>query len=198
MRPFSKLAPLLVVLISFASAQTHTDASVTRVIDGDTVVLAVDGVPERVRLIGVDTPEVRGRELYAAEATAYAEELLTGQRVKLERDVQERDRFDRLLAYLFLPDGRQVNLLIAEAGLAKLQTVPPNTRYEPLYAAAIEGARSVRKGLWSGLPGGFKDRDCKDFTTRREAQAFFQGAQPGDRHRLDPNKDGKACTALPE
>ena len=171
-----------------------------RVIDGDTLVVDVDGVPERVRIIGVDAPAIHPKsrvEPYGPEAVAFVAEQLAEQRVSLETDVQLRDRFGRLLAYVRLSDGRDLGLLLAQAGLARELSIEPDTTYQALYAAAVAGARSARKGMWSELPVRFRDRDCKDFRTQGEAQAFYLGARPGDAHRLNPDRDGRACQSLP-
>lgn len=189
---------LLLCLSPLASAQELHD--VVRVIDGDTLVVDVDGVPERVRLIGVDAPAIYPKsrvEPYGPQAAAFVAEQLAEQRVSLETDVQLRDRFGRLLAYVRLSDGRDLGLLLGQAGLARELSIEPDTTYQPLYAAAVAGAKSARKGLWSELPGRFYDRDCRDFRTQVEAQAFFLGSRPGDPHRLDPNRDGSACQSLP-
>lgn len=193
-----RITLLVLCLFSLASAQDLHD--VLRVIDADTLVIDVDGVPERVRLIGVDAPAIYPKsrvEPYGPQAAAFVAEQLAEQRVSLKTDVQLRDRFGRLLAYARLSDGRDVGLLLAQAGLARALPIEPNTTYQALYAAAVAGAQSARKGLWSELPGRFYDRDCKDFRTHDEAQAFYLGSRPGDPHRLDPNRDGAACQSLP-
>lgn len=193
------LALLILCLFSVASAQELY--AVVRIIDGDTIVVDVDRVQERVRLIGVDTPSIYPRsrtQPYGPEAAAFVAEQLAEQRVELEPGERERDRFGRLLAYVRLSDGRDLSLLLAQAGLAEELTIEPDTRYQPLYAAAAAGARSAGKGLWSVSPTSFHDRNCRSFRTQDEAQAFFEGAGPGDSHRLDPNRDGVACQNLPQ
>lgn len=186
---------LLALTVSAAFAQTYP---VTRVIDGDTVVLEIGGEPQSTRLLGVDTPEVRGSEPYAAEATAFTRQLLEGRRVRLEYGYTGYDIYGRLLAHVFV-DDQDVSLLLAEAGLAKLYTKAPPDRYTPLYAAAVAGAFSARKGLHTG--GFFLDRNCADFANRDEAQAFMRGAETPrkrDAHGLDNDADGVACAALPK
>lgn len=168
------------------------------VVDGDTIRISLDGKPEYVRLTGVNTPEVRGGAFYATEATAFTRSLLEGQEVRLEYDSGLRDRYNRVLAYVYLSDGSQLNLLLAEGGFATAYYVPPNERYKPLYVAAVAGAKSVHKGMWQTLTGAFRDRNCTDFRTQAEAQAFFMGAKTAlrDPHGLDRDADGIACASL--
>jgi micrococcal nuclease len=135
------------------------------VVDGDTVMLGSDLGPRTVRLIGVDSPETRhpqrGAEAFGAQATAFLERSLpVGTLVWVELDVQREDVHGRLLAYLYredpagawLIDGRratQVNLHIAEAGFARVLTIPPNVMYADLYERAVEEARVAQRGMWA-------------------------------------------------
>ncbi len=130
-------------------------ATIVRVIDGDTIeVASLPGIAptERVRLNGIDTPERANP--FGPEATAYTKTLLPeGSSVILEFDVRLRDNFGRYLAYVFLPDGRMVNALLLEAGLAQLYTEPPNVRYADILVDAQRGARECCRGMWSTLEG---------------------------------------------
>lgn len=138
---------------------------VLKVVDGDTVELAGVGT---VRLIGIDAPEsgynqrTSGPEevRLGLEAKAFLTRLLQGKRVWVELDVQERDRYRRVLAYLYLEDPRgdwayggrrflQVNLKMVRAGWAEPYTVPPNVRYADLYLEAAREARAKGRGIWS-------------------------------------------------
>jgi len=101
---------------------------VSRVIDGDTIVLA-NG--ERVRLIGIDTPE-RGEFGYE-EATKYLENLIDGKEVRLKKDVEDRDHYGRLLRYIYTKDGRFVNKLLVEDCVARPYPYKPNTKYWELF-----------------------------------------------------------------
>ncbi|MBA2282933.1 MAG: thermonuclease family protein, partial [Acidimicrobiia bacterium] len=127
---------------------------VTAVIDGDTVDVEVGGgAVERVRLIGIDTPESVDRdrpvECHGPEASALLAALLpAGTTVRLERDAEARDRYGRLLAYVFRDDGLFVNEAIAAAGEAEILEIPPNTAYGPQLRAAVGVARTERVGLW--------------------------------------------------
>ncbi len=117
----------------------------TRVIDGDTIELS-DG--EHVRYIGIDTPEMRPVEAWAEAATEANRELVEGRIVRLELDVQERDRYGRLLAYVWVGD-LLVNEELVRRGLAQVSTYPPNVRYERRFLAAQREARAAGCGLWS-------------------------------------------------
>jgi micrococcal nuclease len=125
--------------------------TVTAVSDGDTVRLAGIG---RVRLIGVDTPEVYGRdECYGHRASAAVRRWLpAGSRVRYVVGREERDRYGRLLAYVWLPDGRFLNRLLVERGYAQPLTIPPNVEYADQFVRAARRARRAGRGLW-GIPG---------------------------------------------
>jgi micrococcal nuclease len=134
--------------------------TVVRTVDGDTVVL--DG-NEKVRLIGINTPESvdprRPVQPFGKEAAAFTRRLLEGRRVRVERDVEPRDRYGRSLAYLHLEDGTHVNLLLVEEGYASAYRYPPNVRYADAFRAAERRAREGRKGLWAagGRAGALSD-----------------------------------------
>lgn len=129
-------------------------ATVARVVDGDTIRVRIQGAEERVRLIGIDTPETHGRgglrECFGAEATDRLEALLPeGTPVRLVRDVEARDRYDRLLAYVYrASDGLFVNLAMAEEGYATTLTYPPNVAHADEFVAAVRTARQGQRGLW--------------------------------------------------
>src|SRR4051794_37145832 len=126
---------------------------VDHVVDGDTVEVVVGRRHERVRLIGVDTPEVyveRGPpDCYGPDASAFTKRLLPpGTPVRLERDVVGRDDYGRLLAYVFLADGRMVNELIVDGGNARPLTIPPNVAYAARFVAGAKAAEAAGLGLW--------------------------------------------------
>lgn len=137
------------------SDEVQANATVLRVVDGDTIVADVDGTDERVRFIGVDTPEsVKPNspvECYGKEASAHTRDLLPeGTRVRLVLDAEERDRYGRLLAYVYrASDGLFVNLRLAVDGYAGLMTYPPNVAHVDEFRAAVADARRRRVGLWS-------------------------------------------------
>ena len=106
---------------------------VVRVVDGDTIIVDYNGQDTRVRLIGVDTPESvhpdASRNTAAGEsASAYTKALLTGKDVMLEFDEGRYDKYDRMLAYVYL-DGEMVNATLIEKGYADTMTIEPNTKY---------------------------------------------------------------------
>lgn len=124
------------------------DVTVTSITDGDTF-RAGD---ERVRLIGVDTPEISGgAECFAREASAALERLIApGTEARLVRDVSTVDRFDRTLAYVYrLDDGAFVNLSLARDGFAVPLTIPPDVAHATDFTAAAGEARAAGRGLWS-------------------------------------------------
>jgi micrococcal nuclease len=136
-------------------AQSKTSpVLVTKVSDGDTFwVTYPSGKEEKIRLIGIDTPEARktGRtdvEFFGKEASAYAKSLLLNKRVRLEFDVQKVDRYKRTLAYAYLESGEMINSLLVKQGYARVATYPPNVRYQELFQKLEREARSAKRGLW--------------------------------------------------
>jgi micrococcal nuclease len=128
---------------------------VTRVVDGDTLVVTGD---ERVRLIGVDTPETKKPgtpvQCFGRKATALTERLIDGRRVRLELDVEHRDRYGRLLAYVRRAgDGLFLNAELVRRGYATALTVPPDVRYADRFVRLAREARQAGRGLWSACPG---------------------------------------------
>lgn len=130
-------------------------AVVTKNTDGDTLHVEINGVDETVRFIGVDTPETRGRngliECFGKEASAYTATLLpVGTAVRVERDVEARDRYGRLLVYIYrASDDLFVNLALARDGYADVATFPPNVAHTQEFVAAVREARTAGRGLWS-------------------------------------------------
>jgi micrococcal nuclease len=125
----------------------RTTARVTKHTDGDTLWLSGIG---KVRLIGVDTPEVFGGvECYGRQASAFVERTVPlGSEVRYRLGVEERDRYGRALAYVWLRDGRFLNQLLVGRGYAQPLTVPPNVEYEDLFVRAAGRAREAGRGLW--------------------------------------------------
>jgi len=148
-----QLALLLALLAGCGSesAAPRTDATVTRVSDGDTIRLSGLG---RVRLIGIDTPEVFGRqECFGGRASRFVKRLLPpGTRVRYRLGAESRDRYGRALAYVWLEDGRFLNLLLVERGFAQPLTIPPNVDFAGRFRDAAAEARDAGRGLW-GRPG---------------------------------------------
>jgi micrococcal nuclease len=152
-RPVARAAVVLCALAFFPACAQGPEppgqqrATVESVTDGDTVRLSGLGP---VRLIGVDTPEVfAGVECFGREASAFVRRLLpAGTPVRYRVGVEERDRYGRLLAYVWLSDGRFLNRLLVERGFAQPLTVPPNVGYAELFIAAARRARRAGRGLW--------------------------------------------------
>ena len=136
-------------------------AKIVHIIDGDTVVLEVGGARETTRLLGIDTPEThhptRPVECFGVEATERLAELLpVGSTVRVERDVEARDHYDRLLLYIHLPDDQGLaNLVMVADGYATALHVAPNDAHRRAIADAEAEARRAGRGLWGtcGGPG---------------------------------------------
>ncbi len=166
-------------------------------------------------------------ECFGPEATARTKAMLPkGRTVYLEKDVSETDRYGRLLRYVWFAgqDGRAylANELLVREGYAALYTYPPDVKYAERIRAAQEAAVAEEAGLWEecggtdtplgseppptppaaptvSVPTGGADRDCGDFGTQTEAQAFYEaaGGPAADPHRLDSDGNGRACESLP-
>jgi micrococcal nuclease len=134
-----------------ASAGDRLDADVIRVDDGDTVDVRLGDRIERVRYIGIDAPEVphdgRGGTPGGLSATEINRTLVANRRVTLELDVERRDRYGRLLAYVWV-DGVMANLEMVRRGYARALTIPPNVRHSRSFVMAERSARIERRGLW--------------------------------------------------
>ena len=165
---------LYVLIISFvfiltilaSSLHAQQAVTVTRIVDGDTIKVFYLGNEESIRLIGIDTPESRvnkktkkdakrsGQDIetiieMGMRATEYVESLVKpGDIVTIELDVQERDRYKRLLGYVYLIDGRMLNEEIVKAGYANVMTIPPAVRYKNRFLKAFQEARESKRGLW--------------------------------------------------
>ena len=137
------------------TAAPNGGASVERVVDGDTLVVHVSGRRERVRLIGMDTPEsVKPNtpvQCFAVEASNHTKALLpAGTPIRLVGDVEQRDRYKRLLAYVYRArDNLFVNLALVRDGYAVPYTFPPNVAHTAEFVAASAEARNAGRGLWS-------------------------------------------------
>lgn len=130
-------------------------ATVTHVVDGDTLDVTFDGgAEERVRLLGIDTPETvkpnAPVECFGPEASARAKAVLTpGTPVLVQRDTEARDRYGRLLVYLWRrADGLFVNADLVTGGFARTLSIEPNTAHQADLSAAAAAARAARSGLW--------------------------------------------------
>lgn len=146
---------LLVAAVHPAAAQNWAgatyDGTVTRVVDGDTIEVNIGGCVETVRYIGINTPEIdhptRGKEPYGAEAARANSALVAGQPVRIMLDVQPRDRYSRLLGYVWV-NGQFVNAELVRRGYAEAATYPPNVKYYGTFIELQRQARIGQAGLW--------------------------------------------------
>ena len=201
----------------------YITATVIEIVDGDTIKVRIDGKEENVRLLLVDTPETKDPnepvQPFGPEATEFAEKTLSGKEVYLEFEGPERDKYDRLLAYLWIGD-KIFNQMLLEEGLARVAYVydPPYTHYDAFLAAEKE-ARDAKKGIWS-IDGyvtadGFQEEvavvkepePVKESKTEQQKEVYYPNCaaaraagaapiykgEPGYRLALDRDKDGVAC-----
>ena len=149
-------------VIPFGTRYNYEDILVTRAVDGDTLLLESG---ERVRLIGIDTPEMHeSQKLYkdsqrakqdiatikalGRRAYEFTRNLVENKRVRLEFDVEKKDQYGRMLAYVYLKDGAFLNAKIIEEGYASLMTYPPNVKYVETFQKLYREARENQRGLW--------------------------------------------------
>lgn len=147
-------------------AAANGDAVVARIVDGDTIDVTIGGRQERVRFIGINTPEIahpafgdrppNDAECYGDEAQVYTSELLAvGSEVRLARDVVARDDYGRLLAYVYrASDGAFVNYEIVRHGFAQPLTIAPNTTFADQFVSAARSAERDDVGLWAACGRG--------------------------------------------
>ncbi len=157
----------LILIFTLSYGNELVPCKVLRVVDGDTFVCLLKGKKERVRLIGVDTPESRPNKKalrdsrrsgislkkiieMGKKATRFTKKYLKkGKTVFLEFDIEKRDRYGRLLAYVWLDKKILFNELIIREGYATVYTRPPNVKYVGRFLMAQRYAREKRKGLWA-------------------------------------------------
>jgi micrococcal nuclease len=127
-------------------------AQVVRVIDGDTLEVTINGKTDKIRLIGVDTPETvhpnQKVEPYGKEASEFTKSQLNGKTVSLEFDAEKQDKYGRLLAYVWMED-KLFNETLLKEGYAQVSTYPPNVKYVEKFTAAQTEARNNNRGLWA-------------------------------------------------
>lgn len=128
---------------------------VTRVVDGDTIIVLIDGVSEKVRLIGVDTPETvdprKPVQCFGKEASSFTKALTLNKQIRLEIDPSQgdRDKYGRMLRYVFLEDGTLVNQKIIADGYGHEYTYRIPYKYQIEFKEAQRSAREFQKGLWA-------------------------------------------------
>jgi micrococcal nuclease len=148
---------LILLLVSCHQVKDVQWFDVRRVTDGDTLVID-DGSQKgiRLRLIGIDAPESRDykhrkAEAFGLEATAFMEQLVDGQQVRLEFDVEKQDKYGRYLAYVYTRSGTFLNNEMVLQGYAQTMTIQPNSRYEALFYDSQQQAKRAQKGIWTKL-----------------------------------------------
>ncbi|WP_162356819.1 thermonuclease family protein [Metabacillus mangrovi] len=152
--PASDSAPAKKEAVKPKAVSKGLKATVIRAVDGDTLEVKVSdtGKTEKIRLILVDTPETKHPQLgvqpFGKEASAFTADELTGKNVELEKDVTERDRYGRVLAYVWI-DGVNFNKLLIEKGLARVAIYQPDVKHVDEFRAAQEKAQQAGKGIWS-------------------------------------------------
>lgn len=161
-------AVLAVLYLTCLCSQLAAEqATVLSVSDGDTVVVRIGRERERIRLIGIDTPEShpnrRAKKIAARDhqelasildqgkaASQFTQKLLpSGTAVRVEYDIEKRDHYGRLLGYLWLSSGEMINETIIASGYAYPLTIPPNVRYRERFLKGFQAARHSKRGLWA-------------------------------------------------
>lgn len=214
-------------------SQSQKSYLVTKVVDGDTLTISKDGSSVTLRLIGIDTPETvhpsKPVECFGTEASNKAKSLLSGKYITLEMDNSQGtyDKYQRMLAYVYLPDGTMFNKYMISEGYAYEYTYGTPYKYQSEFKQAENSAKQNKKGLWadgvceeetpapvqttttnqtssnintSNYSCSSNIYNCSDFSTHDEAQAVFEmcGGVSNDVHQLDGNdNDGLACESLP-
>jgi micrococcal nuclease len=153
-RPHRGLPPAAVLLLLFAglAPAASLEGHVVRIVDGDTIHVRIGDHVEKVRYIGVNAPELhhprKGEEPGGREAAAVNGALVAARDVRLETDVQIRDRYGRLLAYVWVGET-MVNAELVRRGYAQAMTVPPNVRHQRLFLALQRQARPLVCAGWT-------------------------------------------------
>ncbi|MGG1660219.1 thermonuclease family protein [Brevibacillus sp. NRS-1366] len=204
MKRFALFLFLLAMLLGACSASGQPqangemEATVKRVVDGDTFELATG---EKVRMIGMDTPETvkpnHPVDPYGKEASNFTKELLADQKVTLKFDVEPYDKYKRLLAYVYLPDGTFVNEKLVRDGYARIMTIPPNVAHADLFLAAEREAREQNRGLW-GIDGEKKAEPKKNAEKpKQEAKDAAQTPPEGKPIKGNINSKGDKIYHVP-
>jgi micrococcal nuclease len=162
--PYARLVPLVLlaialpVVVAFArhrAAPLPSAGTVVRAVDGDTIMVSAEGKVWDIRLLGIDTPETvdprKPVQCYGPEASHFTKQLVTGRRVVLRYDRDHRDRYGRLLAYVYLASGPDpfVNARLVRLGYARTFPFAPNTEHAAEFAALERQAALAGRGLWS-------------------------------------------------
>jgi micrococcal nuclease len=156
--PWTVLLVAVAALVLLHPRAGGASARVTRVVDGDTIEVRLEGREEKVRLIGIDTPESvepgTPVQCFAKTAAAETRRMLAGREVALRFDAERRDRYGRLLAYVYRSgDGLFVNAVLVDRGYARTLTIPPNVAHAGQFARLARQARRRGVGLWRSCEG---------------------------------------------
>ena len=198
---------------------TKEEAQFVKVTDGDTIEVTLNGKTEKIRIIGINTPEIvdprKAPECLGKEASDQAKKIFSSQKtVMLEKDPtqSERDKYNRLLRFVWLNNGTtDYGRLIISLGYAQEYTYDLPYKYQTLYKEEQQKAQELKVGLWkedacdtfqgnaqnsqtAALPNNFVpvgngDKDCKDYSTQSEAQSYFDSKGGSITHNVD-NLDG--------
>jgi endonuclease YncB( thermonuclease family) len=172
-------------------ASDLVEAQVTRVVDGDTIHVLIDGVDYRLRYIGIDTPETKhptlGVQPFGPEASQANSELVEGKTVWLEKDVSETDRYGRLLRYVYV-DDLMVNEELLRRGLARVATFPPDVKYVDRFLELQRSAQEGGLGMWGGEGSGAEPAPANALTSAPVDEAWGYTHQRPDGNRLVPGK----------
>ncbi|MBS2968509.1 thermonuclease family protein [Metabacillus sp. KIGAM252] len=172
-------------------------ATVLSVTDGDTLKAELkNGTTEKVRLILVDTPESRGKyqgnpQPFAKEASVFTKEQLEGKEIELELGVEERDRFGRLLAYIWI-DGEMYNERLLKEGLARVAVYPPNTKYLDQFKEVEAKAKKEERKIWS-LENYATDRGFEEEVNDKVPEEPSKEENPQANQQFDPNGPDRDC-----
>ncbi len=136
-------------MVQDTSSRDTEIALVTRVVDGDTFIIDSG---QSVRMIGINTPELhlqngRPAECFAENATARTRELIENKTVKLEIDISETDKYNRLLRYVYVDDVF-VNKTLAQEGFARVRAYPPDVKHHEILLEAMRNSKASKNGLW--------------------------------------------------
>ncbi|WP_174613742.1 thermonuclease family protein [Virgibacillus ihumii] len=214
------------IILTGCSGTSENNATFVRAVDGDTLIINIDGKEEYVRLLLVDTPETKHPDKPVQPFGPEASELMKdtfsqSEPIQIEFGTEKRDKYDRLLAYVYTEEGKMFNKMLLRNGLARVAYVyPPNDKCVDVFRDIEAKAKKENLGIWGldgyvtddGFSEGFssdipemegrpfeQDKDCSDFTTQQAAQTFFEaiGGPDKDSHRLDGEGDGIVCESLP-
>ncbi|WP_270179684.1 thermonuclease family protein [Alkalihalobacillus sp. CinArs1] len=183
---------LLILLFFMSACATETgqnsktiSAEVTKVVDGDTIKVSLDGKAETVRLLLVDTPETKHPskpvQPFGPEASSFAEETLEGEEIDLEIGISERDKYGRLLAYVWI-DEKMFNEMLLEKGLARVAYIyQPNVKYLEDFQSLQRTAQKEGVGIWS----------IEDYVREDGFQGEAPSVQPNEECKIKGNINSK-------